>query len=179
MLSVQAPVRRSEERFTLDEAIGLFGASGEVSTGFIRDISLSGVAIAVDADAEIVTQVGEYARVFIREVGFVPGRVVRQNGKFLALQFDLPQSVERDLLISKLFTLGLNTTADVTASSAATLAILGSILKVRSPYVRAEVSEGAPAAPAEKLAAESLVLQPSEQKQRLAELGAQRRSFAA
>jgi cellulose synthase (UDP-forming) len=112
-------------------------------------------------------------------VGFVPGRVVRQNGKFLALQFDLPQSVERDLLISKLFTLGLNTAADVTASSAATLALLGSILKVRSPYVRAEASDGAPAAPAEKLAAESLVLQPSEQKQRLAELGAQRRSFAA
>ena len=179
MLSVQAPLRRSEERFTLDEAIGLFGANGEVSTGFIRDISLSGVAIAVDADAEIVTRVGEYARVFIREVGFVPGRVVRQNGKFLALQFDLPQSVERDLLISKLFTLGLNTAADVTASSAATLALLGSILKVRSPYVRAEASDGAPAAPAEKLAAESLVLQPSEQKQRLAELGAQRRSFAA
>ena len=95
------------------------------------------------------------------------------------MQFDLPQSVERDLLISKLFTLGLNTVADVTASSAATLAILGSILKVRSPYVRAEANEAGPVVPAEKLAAESLVLQPSGQKQRLAELGAQRRSFAA
>jgi hypothetical protein len=45
--------------------------------------------------------------------------------------------------------------------------------------VRAEANEAGPVAPAEKLAAESLVLQPSGQKRRLAELGAQRRSFAA
>jgi cellulose synthase (UDP-forming) len=179
MLSLQAPVQRSEERFALDEAIGIFGAGGNVSTGFIRDISLSGVAIAVDADADIVTQVGEFARVFIKEVGFVPGRVVRQRDRFVALQFDLPLSVERDLLISKLFTLGLNTTADVTASSAATLAILGSILKVRSPYVRADTRQAGPAAPPEKLAAESLVVEPTAQKRRLAELGALRRNFAA
>jgi cellulose synthase (UDP-forming) len=180
MLSLQAPAMRSEERFAIDDAVGLFGASGNVSTGRIHDISLSGVAISVDADAEIVTQAGEYARVFIREVGFVPGRVVRQNGRFLALQFDLPQSIERDLLISKLFTLGLNTTADVSAaSSAATLAILGSILKVRSPYVRAETDDAAPAPPAQKLAAESLVLVPTGQRRRLAEIGAQRRDFAA
>jgi cellulose synthase (UDP-forming) len=179
MLSVQAPVQRSEERFKLDEAIGIFGADGNVSTGLIRDISLSGVAIAVDADADIVTKVGELARVFIREVGFVPGRVVRQNDRFLALQFDLPQSVERELLISKLFTLGLNTNTEVSPSAAATLAILGSILKVRSRYVRAEAPDAAPAAPPEKLAAESSVLQPTAKKGRLAELGAQRRSFAA
>ena len=179
MMSLQAPALRSEERFTLDEAIGIFGATGNVSTGYIRDMSLSGVAIAVDADAEIVTRVGDFVRVFIREVEFVPGRVVRQNDRFLAMQFDLPQSIERDLLISKLFTLGLNTTTDVTPTSPATLAILGSILKVRSPYIRAETGDAAPAAPAEKLAAESMVLQPSGERRRLAELGAQRRSFAA
>lgn len=178
MMSLQAPALRSEERFALDEAIGIFGASGNVSTGFIRDISLSGVAITIDADADVVSHVGEFARVFIKEVGFVPGRVVRQSGKFLALQFDLPHSVERDLLISKLFTLGLNTAADVTTSSAATLAILGSIVKVRSPRARVENREVPPSI-AEKLAAESLVIQPVPQGRRLAELGAQRRSFAA
>lgn len=178
MMSLQAPALRSEERFTLDEAIGIFGADGNVSTGCIRDISLSGVAIVVDEDAEIVTQAGEFVRVFVREVGFVPGRVVRQNGRFLALQFDLPQSIERDLLISKLFTLGLNTAADVSSSPAATLAILGSILKVRSRYVPAENRGAAPVAAAEKLAAESSVLQPRRQVRRLAEVGAQRQSLA-
>ena len=133
----------------------------------------------MDADAEIVTRVGEYVRVFIREVGFVPGRVVRQNDRFLAMQFDLPQSIERDLLISKLFTLGLNTTTDVTPTSPATLAILGSILKVRSPYIRSETGDAAPSAPVEKLATEKAPYSTERQRRVLAELGAQRRSFAA
>jgi hypothetical protein len=46
--------------------------------------------------------------------------------------------------------------------------------------MRAETREVVPAAPpAEKLAAESLVVQPAEHKRRLAEVGALRRSFAA
>jgi cellulose synthase (UDP-forming) len=178
MMSLQAPARRSEERFALEESIGIFGASGDVSTGTIHDISLSGVAITVDADRDVVTQAGEFARVFIREVGFVPGRVVRQSGRFLALRFDLPQSIERDLLISKLFTVGLNTAADVTSSRVATIAILGSIVKVRSHRVQPE-NHVPPSSAVEKLAAESLVIRPSAQLRRLAEVGAQRRSFAA
>ena len=178
MMSLQGAARRSEERFALDESVGIFGANGEVATGIIRDISLSGVAVMIDADQEIITQDGEFARVFIKEVGFVPGRVVRQTGRFLALQFDLPQSIERDLLISKLFTLGLDTTSDVSSSSAATIAILGSILNVRSHRFDID-NQDAPTPTGERLAAESLVVRPSAQIRRLAELSAQRRSFAA
>ena len=132
MMSLQAPVRRAEERFVLDEPIGLFGADGGVSTGQIRDISLSGVAMMVDEDRPLVTEVGSYLRVYIKEVGFVPGRIVRQSGRFLALEFDLPRSLERDLLISKLFTSGLDTASTVSSAPAATIAILRSIVSVRS-----------------------------------------------
>ena len=47
---------------------------------------------------------------FIVEVGFVAATVVRQAGRLLAVQFDLPPCVERDLLIRKLFTAGLDAT---------------------------------------------------------------------
>ena len=117
----------------LDEAVGLFGADGTVSTGQIRDISLSGVAIVVDEDRPLMTEVGSHdIRVFIREVGFVPGRIVRQSSRFLALEFDLPKSIERDLLISKLFTCGLDTASAVGSTPAVTIAILRSIVSVRS-----------------------------------------------
>jgi hypothetical protein len=40
MMSLQAPVRRGEERFSLDEPISIFAASGALSTGRIKNISL-------------------------------------------------------------------------------------------------------------------------------------------
>jgi len=176
MMSLQAPARRAEERFALDEPVGIFGADGALATGKIRDISLSGVAILVDAGRPIATQVGQYARLFIKEVGFVPGRIVRQSNRFLALQFDLPQSLERDLLISKLFTSGLNTTADVSSGSTATIAILGSIVSVRTNAARTQGCE-APSLPVEKLNPESLVVRPTTQMKRWADIRAQRRSL--
>ena len=177
MMSLQAPIRRAEERFVLDEAVGLFGADGTVSTGQIRDISLSGVAIVVDEDRPLMTEVGSYIRVFIREVGFVPGRIVRQSSRFLALEFDLPKSIERDLLISKLFTCGLDTASAVGSTPAVTIAILRSIVSVRSNEMQIANDE-TPAGTIEKLGAESLVIRPSVQPQRLADIRAQRRSFA-
>jgi cellulose synthase (UDP-forming) len=175
MMALQAPIQRSEERFMLDEPIGIFGANGALSTGRIRDVSVSGAAVVIDAGQPPVTQAGEYARIFIREVGFVPGRVVRQAGRFLALQFDLAHSIERDLLISKLFTRGLAITTDTSSASAATLAILGSIVKVRSHHAQRENQKTA--SPPVKLAAESLVIQPSPPARRLAEIGAERQSY--
>jgi cellulose synthase (UDP-forming) len=41
MMSLQAPVRRGEERFNLDEPIWIFAANGALSTGRITNISLS------------------------------------------------------------------------------------------------------------------------------------------
>jgi hypothetical protein len=58
----------------------------------------------------LAAQNGERVRLFINEVGFVPGRVVRQTERFLAVAFEATDSVEHDLLIRKLFTSGFQTT---------------------------------------------------------------------
>ena len=108
----------------------------------------------------------------------MPGRIVRQSDQFFALQFDLPRSIERDLLISKLFTRGVNAATEVSSRSAATIAILGSIVKVRSQNTRKE-DHIIPSLPTEKLAAESLVILPLARYRPLVEIGAERQSFAA
>jgi len=98
-MSLQAPVRRGEERFNLSEPIWIFVANGALSTAHTTNISLSGAALVADQDRTLVSKVGEPVRVFIVEVGFVAATVVRQAGRLLAVQFDLPACVERDLLI--------------------------------------------------------------------------------
>jgi cellulose synthase (UDP-forming) len=137
---------------------------------------LSGVAIIVDEDRPLVTEVGQYVRVFVKEVGFVPGRIVRQSNSFIAVEFDLAQSLERDLLIGKLFTLGLNTATDVGSAPAATVAILGSIVSVRTNNPQVEVQE-IPSPSVKRLGAESLVLRPSKQVPPWKDIRARRRSF--
>jgi cellulose synthase (UDP-forming) len=178
MLSLQAQARRSEERFSLDEPVWIFSASGALSTGRIRDISLSGIAIEADKNRAMVTAAESFVRVFIPEVGFVNAQVVRQADRFLALKFDLPHSVERDLLISKLFTLGHNTVDDVVETRSATIAMLTSVFRVRSERTPAQ-EETLASPPAAKLAAQSLVVPPSKTPRRLVDVGAQRRTFAA
>ena len=130
MMSLQAPVHRGEERFNLDEPISIFAASGALSTGRIKDISLSGVAIVADENRAIASKIGEPARVFITEVGFVAATMVRQAGRLLAFQFNLPPCVERDLLIRKLFTAGLDATAVNASAFSSTGALLMSIWSV-------------------------------------------------
>ena len=124
MMSLQAPVHRGEERFSLDEPISIFAASGALSTGRIKNISLSGAAVIADVDRALVSKVGENVRVFIAEVGFVGATVVRQAGQFLAVRFNLPPSIERDLLIRKLFTAGL----DATTVNASAFSSFGAML---------------------------------------------------
>jgi len=178
MMSLQAQARRSEERFSLDEPVWIFSASGALSTGRIRDVSLSGIAIEADKNRAMVTAAESFVRVFIREVGFVNAQVVRQADRFLALKFDLPHSVERDLLISKLFTLGHNMVDDVVETRSATIAMLTSVFRVRSERMPAQ-EETLASQPAAKLAARSLVVPPSPAPRRLVDVGAQRRTFAA
>jgi cellulose synthase (UDP-forming) len=179
MLSLQAQARRSEERFLLDEPAWIFSASGALSTGRIRDISLSGIAVEVDQNRAMVTATGSFVRVFIPEVGFVNAQVVRRADRFLALKFDLPHSVERDLLISKLFTLGHNTVDHVVETRSATITMLASVFRVRSERIPPQEGEALASQPAAKLAARSLVVPPSQTRGRLVDLGAQRRTLAA
>ena len=176
MMSLQAPVRRGEERFSLNEPIWMFAASGALSTGRIKDISLSGVAIAVDEDRALASKIGEHVRVFIAEVGFVAATVVRQTGRLLAIQFDLPPCVERDLLIRKLFTTGL----DATTVNASAFSSTGALLMSVWSTGRRQAGVEPPATPAlpDKLPAQSLVVLAQPVPQRLADLAAER-SIAA
>jgi hypothetical protein len=139
------------------------------------------VAIAIDADRALVTKLGESVRVFITEVGFVNGSIARQSERFVAVRFPLQPSIERDLLISKLFTLGLDTT-DVKASvGSVTVAMLSSIVAARTSIAKTTNNEAGEtlALPEQKSAAESLVVRPKAQIKRLVDIGAERRSFAA
>jgi cellulose synthase (UDP-forming) len=182
MMSLQAPMRRSEERFELNEPIWIVGPSGTISSGWIKDISLSGVGLVGDAARALAAGAGESVRVFITEVGFVAGTVVRQADQFLGVQFDLPQSVERDLLIRKMFTGGLDTTNVSTSAWSATSAMLHSIWDARTDMLESAEQRAADtivALPVEKLPARSLVVSPKPQTLRLAVLVEKRRSIAA
>jgi cellulose synthase (UDP-forming) len=179
MMSLQAPVRRGEERFKLDEPISIFAANGALSTGRIKDISLTGAAITADPNLALATKAGEMARVFIAEVGFVKATVVRQNERFLAVHFDLPPSVERDLLIRKLFTAGLDATTVTATALSSTGAMLMSIWSAgsRRPVVEVETTTISSSA-ADKLPAQSLLVISRQQPKHLAKLAAER-SIAA
>jgi cellulose synthase/poly-beta-1,6-N-acetylglucosamine synthase-like glycosyltransferase len=179
MMSLQAPVRRGEERFKLDEPISIVAASGALSTGRIKDISLTGAAIVADEKLALATKSGETARVYIAEVGFVRVTVIRQTGRFLAVHFDLPPCVERDLLIRKLFTSGLDATTVTASALSSTAAMLMSIWFAGGRQI--EVEPGTATArelPMERLPAQSLVVVPTMQPARLADMAANR-SMAA
>jgi cellulose synthase (UDP-forming) len=177
MMALQAPVRRGEERFTLDQPVWLFTASGALSTGRTKNISLSGAAIVADESRALACKVGDRVRVFVTEVGFVEADVVRQTGRFLAVQFNLPAGLERDLLIRKLFTAGLDATTVNASAFSSTGALLMSIWSTGRRKGRAETPVAAEPAQ-DKLPAESLVIDARPAPQRLAEVAAQR-SIAA
>jgi cellulose synthase (UDP-forming) len=187
MTTLQAPARRDEERFEFVEPIWIFNAAGALSSGRVRDMSLSGTAIEPDFERQLTLQAGERIRLFISEVGFVPGIVVRQTGDFLAVKFALEETVERDLLIRKLFTSGFDATAVNVSTWSATLSMLGSIWTTRAelpvePLAAAPESVPAATQPAmqtEKLPPESLVVPPRLQEQKITDLVPRRRSIAA
>jgi cellulose synthase (UDP-forming) len=187
MMTLQAPTRRDEERFEIDEPISIVSAAGALSTGRVRDMSLSGVGITPDPERALTVQAGERAQVFIREVGFVSGRVVRRTEDFLAVAFEQSRSTERDLLIRKLFTSGYDTTSVSVSTWSATMAMLRSIWSTRAE-LRAHVPAAAPlptmasvmaVTPSEKLPPRSLVVLPRRPAENIAELVERRRELAA
>lgn len=180
MLSLQAPFRRAEERFELDEPIWIAGYSGMLSTGRIKDVSLSGAGVV--ADRPIVAKPGERLRVFIAEVGFIAATVVRPNGKFFGIHFDLPPSVERDLLIRKLFTASRDTTNVNASAWSVTGAMLWSIWEARAelPAISdAPDLSNLIATLADRLPSQSLVIPPQPHTARLSDLVEARRALAA
>ncbi|MEA2979385.1 MAG: hypothetical protein QOF09_1208 [Alphaproteobacteria bacterium] len=180
MLSLQAPIRRGEERLELDEPIWIVAPDGTASTGRIDDMSLSGAGVEMDLDKAHSVRVADSVRVFIAEVGFVAAVVVRQEGGMVGLQFDLPASIERDLLIRKLFTGGLDTTNVSISVRSATGAMLQRIWGMRTEMLGhdAKSTPDCAALSAEKLCAQTLVILPKRKFLNLSDLGTKRREFA-
>jgi cellulose synthase (UDP-forming) len=179
MMSLQAPLRRAEERFLIDEPIWIFSSAGALSIGRTKDLSLSGVGIVADPERALTVDVGQRVKLYLTEVGFVTGTVIRCMGRFLSVQFDLPPCVERDLLIRKLFTGGLDA-ATVTASAwSATGAMLGTIWSNRSALPAPAPETIIATSPPAKLPARSFVIDPRPERARLGTLSAERRKLVA
>jgi cellulose synthase (UDP-forming) len=127
MVSLQAPSDCAAEQFELDEPVSIIRGSGGCLTGWIKDISISDIGIVGREPLDL--KIGENLKLFVAEVGFVAGIVVQSTAESLRVRFHLPPSVERDLLIRKLFTSGHDRT-DVNASTwAATGVMLKTIWK--------------------------------------------------
>jgi cellulose synthase (UDP-forming) len=180
MLSLQAPMRRAQKRLEIDEAIWIVAPDGTTSTGRIEDMSLSGAGIEIDSDKVHSARVGDSVRVFIAEVGFVAAAVVRQEGRLVGVQFDLAASIERDLLIRKLFTGGIDTTNVSISVRSATGAMLQSIWGMRTEMLdhAAERTPDFVDMPVEKLPAKTLVILPKREFLNLSYLAKQRRAIA-
>lgn len=180
MTSLQAPIRRGEERFELDAPIWILAHGRPITRAQIRDISLSGVGIEQD-DGTAPYGLGDAVSVFITEVGFIAGNIVRQGDEWLAVKFDLPASVERDLLIRKLLTAGNDTKHVASSALAASRAMLTSIWSMRTEMRQGDARgpEAPKSVQVEKLPAQSLIVPPQPQRVRLAELVEKRRALAA
>ncbi len=176
MMSLQTPLRRVEERFPMKEGVAFFDSTGGFSTGETRNFSLSGVAIDATHERDLKLKVGERLNLHISEVGFVGGRVVRRNGRFFSVQFDLPPSLERDLMIRKLFTSGVAATEVQASALSATGAILGTIWSSRASSAKADPVVDLPSAPVIKLPARTLVIPPRAKDTTLGDIGEKRRT---
>ena len=106
--------------------------------------------------------------------------LARHHLQAVAVQFNLPPSLERDLLIRKLFTAGLDTMEVETSAWSSTRALFTSIVTTRTDHA-SEVQAAAPAPvekPVVKLPARSLVIEPLFNDRRWSEV-AERRKRAA
>jgi len=180
MLSLRGNVQRGEERFASEELVWMICPGGARSLGQLEDISLSGTGILSNADMPFGGKEGDALQVFIPEVGYVRAHVARRHGQFVGVKFELAPSVERDLLIRKLFTSGLVGTTTVSASTwSVTAAILKSIWSAPSAVQSGNGKDiTAEAAAPRKLPAESLVIHPHPEPNRWADLAIQRRAAA-
>jgi cellulose synthase (UDP-forming) len=175
MISLEAPVRRAEERFEIDEPIQIFNPAGTILTGRSKDMSLTGAGIFID-ESEARVAVGDSIQLYIAEVGFVVGAVIRHDRGTLGVQFDLPHTVERDLLIRKMFTSGIEPISTTATAWSATVAMLKTIWFHQNVAVATAATDTTTEETAStKLAAESLVVPPRRRLVPLSVLGEQRR----
>ena len=159
MMSLQTAIRRGEERFDFNEAIWILAPDETAATARIKDVSLSGIGVTIDPESACPVYVGDKARVFLAQVGFVDGIVIRRTNEFIGIQFCLQPSIERDLMIRKLFTAGRDNTVVGASAFSATAGLLKSIWAASSalPEISPPIEESGFA---DKLPAQSLVVRP-------------------
>lgn len=177
MLCVPIPIRRAEERFEISEPVAIRGRDNLHLIGRLVDISLSGVAIAFDGRRGLPWLKGDAVQAHVADVGVIRCKVTRVHDRVVGLHFDLPPSVERDLLIRKIFTSGHDTTMVTTSAWRATFAMISRIWSVQS-NVSLAMPETESSPPEGRLPAATLVLKPSYAGVQLNELAVQRQSIA-
>ena len=94
------------------------------------------------------------------------------------MHFDLPPCLERDLLVRKLFTAGLDATTVNASALSTTSAMLMSIWAIGTTRPEAQAITLEPEVPVAKLSAQSRVVEPMKQAQSLADVAAQRKIAA-
>ena len=177
MMALQAPIRRAEERFDVDEPVGIFATDGALYTGRAKDMSLSGVGIKVNSTRAFRTSVGEQVRVFVPEVGCGgPGRAEVRRLPWRPVQFAAFNRAR--ISDPKIITAAVaNASVDISVV-AATGMLLKSIWSAPTPSAR--ITPEVIAVPAvEKLPAASLVIPPRAPAMRLEKIVADRRAMAA
>ena len=142
------------------------------------DLSLAGVGLNLAASPAQPYAIGDSVRLHIKDVGYVPGHVARMRGDNVGIEFELPPCVERDLLIRKLFTSGLDTTNVTTSVLRVTIGMLKRIWVVNS-LSRPLAATATPGPKEEKLPAQTLVLPPLATPARLSVLASERATEAA
>lgn len=173
MLCLQARVRRGEERFELSEAVWLLPGGGARLPARLRDLSLSGAAVRLPDGAPDLPD-GMTVELFLPSVGSVRARVARHFVDHVGLHFDLPPSPERDLLIRKIFTSGINTPETEVSGPGVTLGLLGRVFALQDSG-RMELPETVEAAmPLERLPAITSVLPPCQADRMLNQLAGAR-----
>ena len=94
------------------------------------------------------------------------------------MHFDLQPSLERELLVRKLFTAGLDATTVNASALSTTSAMLMSIWATGTTRPEPQAITPEPEIPAAKLSAQSRVVEPMKRAQSLAEVAAQRKIAA-
>lgn len=176
MMCLQAPIRRGEERFNINESVMLIDQDGLTVPVTIRDLSLSGAGIKLDADWLARFARGDILGLAIGGVGTIKAHIARIGADFIGVQFDLPESIERDLLIRKIFTSGLNAHTATVALHSVTLGMLRRIWSAKMNVRALPLAEKTDMPPVadETLPAATFVLAPRTVEVTLAELASAR-----
>lgn len=180
MMCLQATIRRGEERFAIDERVTLIDQDGGIAEAMVRDMSLSGAGIDLDSSLLARFPRGGHLRISIDAVGTISATVARVRDDFIGVRFDLPESVERDLLIRKIFTSGLNAHTSSVAVGSVTFGILRRIwsAKTEASHVPPPPVPATPPGAEQRLPAETFLLEPRAAEITFADLAAARQAAA-